>query len=404
MTSTRLRTHYTIALLSICFFYLSYRYPFKINSSLTSPTYSDTPAFLAYGKYILLTMLLLYVGFRILVYNQILYIQRPVYAYIYCYLSLFSMITGCISKQTVLVEQGMLFLFPLVFHLIRDSNLNIITLTAFMKWTILIYIFVDAIQVFVFLAFGRLPALGYPNSMSVRFGSILDDPNSFGVLIALFFGFIQFYTKGICRGIALSLLMLLLILTQSLTAIVGIGCAYFIYLMLFVWRSSYRFLRFSGLVVILLFFGTTVAFVIFETIQKMIQVFLIEKMGSILAHLDAVDQFKQLTLFQLIGLSPVGWLGETGYLNLLGNLGVIYVLIYVLLFFICFKKLYNRIRVSCDIREKALCGGAFFFLITVFFSLFNLPFEQIFPINLVTYVIMGLITSHRNSLTVNTNT
>ena len=39
-------------------FYLSYRYPLQINSSTTSPTYSDTPFFLSFLKYLVVIFLL----------------------------------------------------------------------------------------------------------------------------------------------------------------------------------------------------------------------------------------------------------------------------------------------------------------------------------------------------------
>ena len=49
----RLATNAFAALLVIAFYYLGYRYPLRINSSTTSPTYSDTPGWLQVGKYLL---------------------------------------------------------------------------------------------------------------------------------------------------------------------------------------------------------------------------------------------------------------------------------------------------------------------------------------------------------------
>src|SRR5450759_557644 len=46
------------ALFIIGFYYLSYRYPLKINNSQTSPTYSDTPTWLQAGKYLFIAVVL----------------------------------------------------------------------------------------------------------------------------------------------------------------------------------------------------------------------------------------------------------------------------------------------------------------------------------------------------------
>src|SRR5262249_19564963 len=76
-------------------------------------------------------------------------------------------------------------------------------------------------QVALFFGYNRLPGLAFYNTWSVRFGSMLDDPNGFGLLLALFLGTV--FESQIPFKFVLSLFLLLcLVATQSATAIVAV--------------------------------------------------------------------------------------------------------------------------------------------------------------------------------------
>ena len=91
---------------------------------------------------------------------------------------------------------------------------------------LLVYSFVSSfLEVLLFFAFGRLPALAYAAGFSVRFGAFLDDPNGFAPFCFLLLGWSLYRFNGWLRSATVGGLVLLLLLTQSWTAIIFFaGC------------------------------------------------------------------------------------------------------------------------------------------------------------------------------------
>ncbi|MGO4496266.1 hypothetical protein AB4114_10155 [Paenibacillus sp. 2RAB27] len=376
-------------------FYTSYRYPFMINDSTTSPYYSDTPKWLAVGKYLFFGFLLLYVISYKLLNKQELIIYRPLYLLSYMTLSVVPMFYGLMIKDFMLVETGVFFLIPAGLHLFSSNYFSYQKLNKIIVFIIYIAIASEVIQLLLFLLFNRLPALAYDNSISVRFGSFLDDPNGFGVLLAFFIGFSFSFFKGIKRTLLLSLLFIFLILTQSLTAIMSVILAVIIFIIIF----YIRFLRLIAKIMIKTIIPIVTILIVIGILQykKIIEIynkFLETKIGSISQHLDVLDIVGRLKPIQLIGLEPKGWIGESGYINILGNFGVVYLMLYIMVGLFAIYKYYRVINdKQFPTERKAFASGAFLFLITTYIATANLPFDQIFPINLFLTLVLGLSSS-----------
>lgn len=119
------------------------------------------------------------------------------------------------------------------------------------------------------------------------------------------------------------------------------------------------------------------------------------KSDSIGHHATALEQLSQLTGWHLIGLNPTGITGESGYLNLVSNFGLIYLLVYLAMGAIAISRYYRLLlSPTSSFDTKAFASAAFLFLVSVHVALINLPFETIFPINLFSALFVGLATSN----------
>ncbi|WNQ10430.1 hypothetical protein MJA45_22860 [Paenibacillus aurantius] len=373
-------------------FYTAYRYPFKINSSVTSPTYSDTPGWLSIGKYIIFSIIMYYFALRILLGDKIVKIYKPIYLFVYSFLFAIPLVSGILTQRIDIIESGIFFLIPGFFHFFSEK-LDVKHFNRIIYIAIYVYVFVECLQILLFVLYDRLPALAYEGTFSIRFGSLLDDPNSFGILISFFIGFM--WENNSKRDKLLFLLLgIFLLLTQSLTSIFSVMIATIAYILLFIIRYPNRFIRILLVSVVFFLLFSIVTFFNFNKILSTVDLFWEMKLGSIITHLSVIDTLKQITIIQYLGLNPIVPLGESGYINILANMGIVYLLVYIGIGLSSILKTYIIINnKNTNIEDKRIARGIFFFLITVYIAMINLPFEQVFPINIVLTIFVGLLST-----------
>ncbi len=381
----------------IALFYLSYRYAFQINSSTTSPTYSDTPIILSLGKYIFLSIIfalpIIYfitskkmstnVGF-IRKYDSIQVLS------IIVTFALFSLgITiGLLASNIYAVESifflGSIFAFLFFYDF---ANKYFFILKKYLLHIVFIFIFIDLFQIFLFFYIGRLPALAYENSISVRFGSVFDDSNGFAVFLALFSFAPDLLKNKFNRNILRILIFLCLIATQSLTGISSFIVAYILVLLLrfllFRKRNDLIFMQ-----VLFFLFGIFIM-VIWLYLFEYIQLFIELKSLSAEQHINVFSMLNQITGKTLLVGGSQGMVGESGYLNLLFNFGALFVFLQILLLLLSFLaalRLFYHFKGN-NIATSVL-SSLLTFILSYSIAMINLPLEGVFPVNMLYYLIL----------------
>ena len=329
-------------------------------------------------------------------------LRQPVLAAILAYLFVSPVFSGLILRKLDLIEMGLFFLcrpcdasFSARFHA-TVGHLRNYTFCGDCGYTS-----TNRTSRFVRCR-GRLSALAYADSWSVRFGSILDDPNGFGLLLALFLGY-TFEARQRLRTVRLILLFACLILTQSITAIISVIAAVALYLVV---RSDLRIKKSTvvtglGLIMVLGIF--TMWVVIYwhevamksETVTLAYDALMAQKSASAEDHIGGWSTLvNHADASTILGVHSLGYLGEPGYANLLGAFGGFYLLSWLLLgvlAIVCYARIV-RSRVA-NRESRAVAGAAFCFLSAIYIGAFNLPTPSIFPLDILTAIFIGLITS-----------
>lgn len=386
---------FVITALLVAFYYNAYRYPLQINASSTSPTYSSTPLIMKAAKYIIFSiMYLIILNVKLVSKNGLSLGSKNNYIKftIALVLSLYPIYWGIVTKSISILETGFFFFITLIMHLFYNQKLNMLRLGKVLEWVVYIALLFNLAQILLFIFIGRLPALAYPNSISVRFGSFLDDPNGFGMLTSLLIGFAYYYFRGKKKLLILASLMLCLLLTQSLTAVAATVGAISLSMLFYI---LYRF-TVGKQILLLSIIVSVIAFSVFITFyEKIIEVFtlfMMLKSGSIEGHAEGINVFSEGSLLNFLGMLPLDMFSEIGYANLITNFGVIYTLLYIAYggyaiykyFLITYSNTFeNRIT-------KSIAYGSFLFLITFYVAMLNLPLEQVFPINVVGAILLGM--------------
>jgi hypothetical protein len=379
----------------LAFYYNSYRYPFQINSTETSAVYRDTPLGLVFGKYLLAAAIMacavIFGAFPL----SRMKVRKPIYLAVYAYLAVIPITHGLMAKDVQLVESGVFFFVPMVFHLLEKKSISCRMINSLIRYALFIAIGVDIIQIALFFLVGRLPALAWPGSMSVRFGSFLDDPNGFGVLIALFAGFAIAGYSGWKRAALICALSVCLLASQSLTALLVVPVAALLCALTFMISQPKSILRGMLISVSAVALIAVVTYPYHQAIIDLLQVIGSEKSLSIMGHARSLDVLASKGLIDYLGFNPTGYTGESGYVNLAANFGIVYVLIYLGIGLVTIFKCCRRLADSAASPSmRAFAGAAFCFLIAAYATTINLPLEEVFPINLLTVLIIGLVSSN----------
>lgn len=383
---------FVVALLLLGLYYNAYRYPLQINASGTSPTYSDTPPWLSLGKYVLVAFLLLLIVLLRLGRREPITLHRPLFAVAFLFLALVPIVSGILVGELEFVTTGFFFLVPFVLQLLSGARLDFRAVNRVLRWSVYLAVLVNAVQVALFLTTGRLPALGHEGSLSVRFGSFLDDPNGFGLLLCWLLPFAVAHLSGARRWFVVGGLFVSVLLTQSMTA-VGAFIIVAVVLGLLSIADRPRLL-FPALVAVLLgvvALGSLV-YTYWREIELAYSLFMATKEGSLAQHGNALTMFRDLELLNLAGIQPLSdrWT-ETGYVNLLAYYGILYVAVYLYVGASAWLGYLAAARDPGSSDElRSFAWGAMGLLIAVYAGNLVLPVVSIFPIDLFAALLLGI--------------
>ncbi len=107
--------------------------------------------------------------------------------------------------------------------------------------------------------------------------------------------------------------------------------------------------------------------------------------------MNALGGMSFLTIF---GVDPSEIFGESGYLNIFVNLGIIYTVLFLAMGIATVIILRRLMVMSSRRTHRALIGGFLCYVLATYLGCINLPFERVFPVNLLLFVFMGLATSN----------
>jgi hypothetical protein len=399
-------TNYMLALFLLALYYLWYRYPFQINSSVTSPTYTDTPVSLQVAKYLLCfaivgaytAMALSATRMRLPRYGIGPWMAVVMGTFLVALAAVVTVITADLANLWCFV-----FLFAFVpLMLFPDSfRFSLVSIERCLRWFVYITTAAFIVQLALFLTVGRLPALSFEGSVFIRFGGLWDDPNGFAVFLSFLLPFVFF--SDISRPgkvLLITVNLVSLLATQSFTGIFAFAASLVIVpICLFVRpvavqqaRRLFKLYLWLALAVVL---GLCVLmYMHLEFDLDLIGAateYLEEKQGSLEGHKESLDALLNADALNIMGLAPTGFWGESGYVGVLLNYGAGALLVYALLFVAIFGRSIRVLRASHGKPGIAVFYGVAFFLVAYGVAMFNLPLQRIFPVNLLVILFAALV-------------
>ncbi|MET1121076.1 hypothetical protein ABWU59_19315 [Priestia megaterium] len=403
ISKDNLWTQYFLGLLLLSFYYLSYRYPLKFNSSDTSFSYSDTPPIFQAGKYAVFAGIS-YIFFALLInfkdktmLTKGITKNKWVEIFLAIYIFTISISSFLVSKNDYVLQTGIFFSTLILFYLYPYQNLNYKKIVVCIRIFIYLSIITEAYQLFNYYVNDRLPALGYPNSISVRFGSIWDDPNAFAMIVSFLLAFIIKDNVSKVTKIILSCSMLtVLFYTLSLTGIGAFLLSFPLgYFILFLIDNKIIYLR----KLLKIFLYAILIIIIYKFIVEpstFFQEYMSSKQDSIAARKSGFSYFNEFGSMLGLNTNPLGKYSETSYINLLLNFGIFYLIAYI---FICFTSIYRLAKIIKVYKEHVyiqIFYAAFFFMITFMLGMANSPLDTVFPLNLM--LVICIILSYTKNL------
>lgn len=374
-------TDFIIVLLGLCFYYYCYRYAFQYNDEGTSPTYSATPEIFKLAKYIVL--LAIYVFFHIKVISirrppDKLYVNSSLCILISCFLILFG--KGLFWHDLDLLKMTMISCLPIFFYIWGRARIDFERISKFIYYFFVFGLLYEFLQIFLFYKFGRLPALAYENSFSVRFGGPWDDPNGWGICLSFFVPFMYFYKKE-HRNIWAILGIMVLLLSQSLTAIISFIFSMISLLFLIKKKKRVAFVVWSMIIVI------PIIYIIFQLLNNDFVIAYMEvKQGSVEDHsnsLNFIQQFQWYNYF--IGMDDFVF-NESDYVNFLYIGGIPMLLLYLVLIYRVIN--YYVKTIENGTHQSPFSYASLAFLISYLVSSVNLPCSRIFYVFLLFNIIL----------------
>lgn len=367
--------------LFFCTLFVSYRYPLKLGTTDTSPTYSDTPVYLQTAKFVgvlCLAMLSSWWALKarikaksvplliLLIFLQCIVLAKAFYAFDVRY-----------------IDQTFWPLAALVLCLsIRQVETT--SLDAFLKFLLLFSVASDAVEVFLFVTTGRLPAQGYADSIAIRFGGWLDSPNDFACILFLLMAWALFRYRGFKRCLIQVMLLLCLILTQSLTA-------YAFYVASLILLAAIHVLtRPRSSVWIGLLFGI-VTLAALSWLPDLFSTLLENKATSISGHLRMpADLLGDWESWVWLGASSYEFY-ENWWVSSLFNLGVPWLIVCVITTVWLLSRVGLAFRKTTSDLDKALLAGIFALASYCVLGSWSFPVLTFFPVNFMFYLFCFLV-------------
>jgi hypothetical protein len=387
--SGNLATNVVAALLVLAFYYLSYRYPFKYSDAGTSPTYADTPPALQTIKYVLLIFVVAVIALATINNQQenVNNVSHFLTSVSFLVMAILALGKGAVTGTNSLAAIGVILLAGLALTtLTRRWQIDSARLFRYVSVYAVICVLVEILQVALFRFAGRLPALAYENSASVRFGSILDDPNGYAVIIALLLPAVWLGWERRPWRFAISIaLVASLVLTQSFTGISAVVIAIIVGTFMQRWRNSIRAL---ALIWVVLIIG---AFVwLFATNSSLILSVWATKSGSVATHTSAFGYLANIPVSDLLGFGDTTTHLESSYVSLLANLGILFTALWIGVGIATVWRLHRLVNSTVHRQARAFYSGLFYFVIAFLIASLNLQLDTVFPINLLYVVAVAI--------------
>lgn len=375
--------------LLLCTVYQSYRYPLQINTLGFSPQYGDTPVAWQAGKFVLAFPFMLVSAFRWA--TRSVPLNRWMIVLTTLLLATYPCIKILLQPDSQYVDVSFWMLFSL-FLVLPVENVSVESIDKYFRF-LLVYSFVsNFIEVFLWIAIGRLPAMASGGFYSARFGAFLDDPNGMAAFFFLLMPWAYKRYQGRRRTLIVGGVVLCLLLTESWTAL---G---FFFLFLFVW-GLVAILKRPVLAILaagaLPFFIAAIAEFVRELLTLGILLDLMEaKQGSIEGHTFPWSEWASRWSDWLVLGDWKYNAYECWWAAAMVNFGVLWLAIYaaltLALLFYAFRAYTKAMPESKPVYAGLLLFGAYFFL-----GSFGLPFPIKCPINVVFFVFFYLIAFNR---------
>ena len=393
-SKNRKLSNWVAAALILYLFYYSYRYIFKYNAEMTSPTYSDTPLAFQLGKYVLLAIILIGIFFSIL--NSRIKPVSPV-AFLLLILILVQNVYSFVLTRNINDVISLICFCPALLIMSVPDEINVRTIDKIFIFFLHFTIAYEIIQILLYFLIGRLPALGYDTGKiyDVRFGGAWDDPNGFSVLLAFLipYSFLKF--RAVKRFIYVGLLSIFLIMTWSLTGIASfLGICAIILLSKAIHYRNYTTETFIKILIGMLVLMAGIVF-IFVWQSDAIFAFIQQKTGSISGHLESFD-LSAISPLTLLGISPAPRQMESGAIALIWHGGIIHLLAFYIFGFIsiasCCKliKLIGKQDKNYPLYYAMVCYMGAFMIANL-----NLPMVYLFS-NVGIFALFAAISINNN--------
>jgi hypothetical protein len=372
-------------LLLISFYYLSYRYPFQIGDAGSSPTYSSTPVWLQIGKYVLVGLVLIAVvlakahnrGVR----PDLVEAPKSGAPSAFLFMGVWALAKGATVGSIDMSIVGVMMLIGATIGSVRFRwRLDPAIVTRHISAFSVIALVAEAIQIFLFVILDRLPALGYKDSISVRFGSLLDDPNTFGIMVALLIPTIgaAWSRRPLLRAVTVAALLACLLLTQSFTAAASVAVAFAIGWFSFNWRRPKAMGGF-----IIAFPALLGAIWYYVSTSAVVDEVLTTKAASMEDHANSWDVLAGLGYLDILGFGRPDSFIESSYVSLLVCFGAAFVLLYFGIGIAALARLHRIISNAEDKRTVAGHIGFYYYIIAFLIGSLNMQFEGIYPANIL---------------------
>ncbi len=387
-------TKFVMSVLLLALLYYSYRYIFQYNSEGTSPTYTNTPELFKIGKYILLIFIYFYF---IIAGGGKKQKESSNYGYeVLCLIVTFDFVLflrALLFQDVEMVKLLSVGILPLFYYWqYRGSRVDILKISNILYWFFLFSIIYEFTQFLLFFSIGRLPALAYNNSISVRFGGPWDDPNGWGISLSFFIPFVYYYKKKSRWRYSLIVIgMVMLIATQSLTAI---GSCFLSWSFLqFIVNRSKRPVYVMSLILLLIISYTSYRLVLSNSF---VLDYIEMKQGSVYGHAKSLNIFSSFEWFHYIIGYPENIFNESDIANILCFGGVLLLIVYMSIIFFTISGVIKLIRKNVEFLF--FWKSTLAFLIAYLIASINLPCTKMFYLFVMFNVIVCLTFWGRYSL------
>ena len=269
---------------------------------------------------------------------------------------------------------------------IATSPITVAALNRYFRFIFFYALASTLIEVILFLTIGRLPALAYVNSISVRFGGFLDDPNGFAALIYMLMGWAYYSFSGKKRLFAEIALLFCILLTQSFTAF---G---FLVLLALVFAGYHQVRKPRPfLVMSLVALFSIILISVWSPLIRLISLLIKLRSGSADVHLAQVTTTKMATgAYWFFGL-PYYVSYESWWVGSLINFGIPWYLLSLVVIGMLVFFTFRAFRKARRTPYKAVISGIWMLSCYFLVGSVNLPYFKVFPINFLFFLFSFLI-------------